>query len=193
MVKSGSKGDLGSNWESRPDVAHRSRQGNAREENGEEEGNRRTPEYIVTLRIKASTLPTVEKKANGAFGDKLVRVEHVKRNWTRQGHLDEAKQKIEEAAEIVGELKGEMEERRDNTPRTSRAPKPTAWLSNAWTSLSHWSPKWMASSPASITWNFPDGNSCSYRNANSVSITSRPARRKARWKSRATRHLSGIR
>jgi hypothetical protein len=82
----------------------------------EEEGNRRTPEFIVTLRIKASTLPTVEKKAKAAFGDKLKSVEKVGRGFSRAADLAEAQEHVEAAAEIVGELKSSMEEWRDNTP-----------------------------------------------------------------------------
>jgi hypothetical protein len=82
----------------------------------EEEGNRRTPEYLVTLRIKASTLPAVEKKAKAAFGDKLRSVEKVGRGMSRAAELDEAREKIEDAVEIIAELHGQMEERRDNTP-----------------------------------------------------------------------------
>lgn len=84
--------------------------------NEEEEGNRRTPEYIVTLRIKASTLPAIEKKAKAAFGDKLKSVEKVGRGFSRAADLAEAQEHVEAAAEIVGELKDSMEEWRDNTP-----------------------------------------------------------------------------
>ncbi len=86
------------------------------EENEEEEGNRRTPEYLVTLRIKASTLPAIEKKAKAAFGDKLKRVEKVGRGFSRAADLNEAEEHVAAAAEIVGELKGSMEEWRDNMP-----------------------------------------------------------------------------
>jgi hypothetical protein len=82
----------------------------------EEEGNRRTPEYLVTLRIKASTLPAVEKKAKAAFGDKLRSVEKVGRGFSRAAELEEAKEHVEEAVEIIAELQQAMEERRDNTP-----------------------------------------------------------------------------
>lgn len=82
----------------------------------EETGNRRMPEYLVTLRIKASTLPTVEKKAKAAFGDKLRSVQKVARGMSRAAELNEAKEKIEEAVEIIAELQQAMEERRDNTP-----------------------------------------------------------------------------
>jgi hypothetical protein len=81
-----------------------------------EEGNRRAPEYIVTLRIKATTLPTLEKKAKAMFGEKLVSVEKVGRGFSRAAELAEAEEHVKEAAEIVGELLSDMEERRDNTP-----------------------------------------------------------------------------
>jgi len=86
------------------------------EHDEEEEGNRRTPEYLVTLRIKASTLPAVEKKAKAAFGEKLKSVEKVGRGFSRAADLAEAQEHAEAAAEIVGELKSSMEEWRDNTP-----------------------------------------------------------------------------
>lgn len=86
------------------------------EESEEEEGNRRAPEYIVTLRIKATTLPTVEKKAKATFGEKLIGVAKVGRGFSRAAELSEAEDHVKEAAEIVGELLGDMEERRDNTP-----------------------------------------------------------------------------
>jgi hypothetical protein len=82
----------------------------------EEEGNRRTPEYVVTLRIKASTLPSIEKKAKVAFGDKLKSVEKVGRGFSRAADLAEAKEHVEAAVEIVGGLKDHMEEWRDNMP-----------------------------------------------------------------------------
>jgi hypothetical protein len=82
----------------------------------EEEGNRRTPEYLVTLRIKASTLPAIEKKAKAAFGDKLKSVEKVGRGFSRADELDQAKEFVEQAKEIVGELKDDMESWRDNMP-----------------------------------------------------------------------------
>jgi hypothetical protein len=86
------------------------------EKSEEEEGNRRAPEYIVTLRIKASTLPAIEKKAKAAFGDKLKSVEKVGRGFSRAADLAEAQEHVEAAVEIVGELKDSMEEWRDNTP-----------------------------------------------------------------------------
>lgn len=82
----------------------------------EEEGNRRTPEYLVTLRIKASTLPAVEKKAKAAFGDKLKGVEKVGRGFSRAAELAEAEKHVEAAAEIVRELTGDMEQWRDGMP-----------------------------------------------------------------------------
>ena len=72
-------------------------------------------EYIVTMRVKGSTLPAVEKKAKAAWGDK-VRIEHVRRKTSNQDLLNDAQEHVEEAAEIVGELLSHMEERRDNTP-----------------------------------------------------------------------------
>jgi len=87
----------------------------------EEEGNRRTPEYLVTLRIKASTLPAVEKRAKAAFGDRLRSVEKVGRGFSRGAELAEAEKHVEAAAEIVRELKGDMEEWRDGMPENFQA------------------------------------------------------------------------
>jgi hypothetical protein len=82
----------------------------------EEEGNRRTPEYLVTLRIKASTLPAVEKKAKAAFGDRLKGVKKVGRGFSRAAELAEAEELVEAAVEIVGELKGGLEEWKEGMP-----------------------------------------------------------------------------
>lgn len=81
----------------------------------DEEKTKAQSEYIVTMRVKGSTLPAVEKKAKAAWGDK-VRIEHVRRKTSNQDLLDDAQEHVEEAAEIVGELLSHMEERRDNTP-----------------------------------------------------------------------------
>jgi hypothetical protein len=86
------------------------------QENGEEEGNRRTPEFIARLRIKPSTLPAVTKKAKAAFGDRLKSVEKVGRGFSRADELGQAEELVEQAKEIVGELKDDMENWRDNIP-----------------------------------------------------------------------------
>ncbi len=88
------------------------------EEYYEEEGKgyRTAPEYVVTLRIKASTLPAVEKKAKAAFGDKLIGVEKVGRGFSLAKELAEAEFHRDEAVEIIGGLKEHMEEWRDNMP-----------------------------------------------------------------------------
>lgn len=81
-----------------------------------EEGNRRAPEYIVTLRIKATTLPTLEKNAKAMFGEKLVSVEKIGRGFSRAAELAEAEEHVKDAAKIVGELKNGIEEWRDGMP-----------------------------------------------------------------------------
>ena len=106
------------------------------EKSEEEEGNRRAPEYIVTLRIKASTLPTVEKKAKAAFGEKLVSVEKVGRGFSRAAELAEAEKHVDAAAEIVGELKNGIEEWRDDS-RKFQPPR-----SILFQSLRLWRPNW---------------------------------------------------
>jgi hypothetical protein len=83
--------------------------------NEEDEKTKAKSEYIVTMRIKGSNLPAVEKKAKAAWGDK-VKISHVRRSSSNQALLDDAKEMVEGAAEIVAELHGAMEERRDNTP-----------------------------------------------------------------------------
>ncbi|HKI24759.1 MAG TPA: hypothetical protein VKA07_00455 [Candidatus Sulfotelmatobacter sp.] len=82
----------------------------------EDNDKRRTPEYIVTLRIKASTLPAVEKKAKAAFGDRLKSVEKVSRGMSRAAEFAEAEEHLETVKEIVGGLREDMENWRDNTP-----------------------------------------------------------------------------
>jgi hypothetical protein len=86
------------------------------EKSEEEEGNRSTPEFIVTLHIKASTLPTVEKKAKATFGEKLVGVAKVGRKFSRAADLSQAEDLVNEAVEIVGGLREGMEEWRDGMP-----------------------------------------------------------------------------
>lgn len=105
------------------------------ENNGEDEGNRRTPRFIVTLTVKASTLPTVEKRAKKAFGDKLVRVEKVKHGFTRAEDLARAERKVEEATEIVHELKDDMESWRDNLPENFQGGSKEEELETAASSL----------------------------------------------------------
>jgi hypothetical protein len=81
----------------------------------DEEKTKAQSEYIVTMRVKGSTLPAVEKKAKAAWGDK-VRIEHVRRKTSNQDLLNDAQEHVEEAVEIIAELQEAMEERRDNTP-----------------------------------------------------------------------------
>ena len=82
----------------------------------EESGNKRKPEYLITIRIAASRLSAVEKQAKEVFGDKLKSVTKVARGMSRAAELAEAEELVGQAKEIVEELKGQMEERRDNTP-----------------------------------------------------------------------------
>lgn len=81
----------------------------------DDEKTKAQSEYVVTIRVKGSTLPAVEKKAKAAWGDK-VRIEHVRRKTSNQDLLDDAQEHVEEAVEIIAELQGDMENRRDNTP-----------------------------------------------------------------------------
>jgi hypothetical protein len=76
-------------------------------------------EYIVTMRVKGSTLPAVTKKAQAAWGDK-VKISHVRRTDTNADLLGDAQEHVEQAVEIIAELQEAMEERRDNTPENLR-------------------------------------------------------------------------
>jgi len=87
-----------------------------RYEEDDAEKTKAQSEYIVTLRIKGSTLPAVTKKAEAAWGDRVKKISHVRRSSTNQNLLDDAKEMVEGAAEIIAELHGAMEEHRDNTP-----------------------------------------------------------------------------
>lgn len=86
----------------------------------DDEKTKAQSEYTVTMRVKGSTLPAVEKKAKAAWGDK-VRIEHVRRKTSNQDLLDDAQEHVEEAVGIIGELQEAMEERRDNTPENFQA------------------------------------------------------------------------
>jgi hypothetical protein len=76
---------------------------------------RRKPQYTITLTIEAHKLSAVEKKAKAAFGDD-VKVEKVSHHFSRSADLMLAKKKFQEGAEISADLKGQMEEWRDNMP-----------------------------------------------------------------------------
>ncbi len=81
----------------------------------EDDETKAKSEYVVTMRVKGSTLPAVTKKAQAAWGDK-VKITHVRRKTTNADLLDDAKEMVEGAVEIIEELQGDMEDRRDNTP-----------------------------------------------------------------------------
>ena len=76
----------------------------------QEEGNRRKPQYHVTLTIEGSTKDAVRNTAKSAFGSKLKTVELVQRGFSRAADLERAEDLVTESAEIVGELKGGLEE-----------------------------------------------------------------------------------
>jgi hypothetical protein len=85
------------------------------ESEGEVDKNpRRKPTYIVTLTIEASKFETVQRKAQDTFGDKLVGIEKVSRNFSRHDDLMSAKEMFEEGASIITGLREQMEEWRDN-------------------------------------------------------------------------------
>ncbi len=82
----------------------------------DEEGGRCKPQYEVTLLVEGSVFDKVERDAKAVFGDKLKTVTKVRINVSRDMELMRAKDHAEAAAEIVGNLKNDMEEWRDNTP-----------------------------------------------------------------------------
>jgi len=82
----------------------------------DDEKTKAQSEYVVTIRVKGSTLPAVEKKAKAAWGDRVKKIEHVRRKTSNQDLLNDAQEHVEEAVEIIAELQEDMEERRDNTP-----------------------------------------------------------------------------
>jgi len=82
----------------------------------DEEKTKAQSEYVVTIRVKGSTLPAVEKKAKAAWGDRVRKIEHVRRHSSNTDLLNDAQEHVEEAVEIIAELHGAMEERRDSTP-----------------------------------------------------------------------------
>jgi hypothetical protein len=83
--------------------------------NEDDEETRAHSEYIVTMRVKGSKLPAVEKKAKVAWGDK-VKISHVRRSSSNADLLGDAQEHVEQAVEIIAELQEDMESRRDNTP-----------------------------------------------------------------------------
>jgi hypothetical protein len=91
-----------------------------KEHGGEEPGNRRKPEYIVTLRVEAGKYDTVVRKAEQAFGkEKIKSVEKVSRGMSRAAELGEAEEHVNAAKEIVAELKGDAENWRDGMSGTN--------------------------------------------------------------------------
>jgi hypothetical protein len=78
--------------------------------------SRRTPEYEITIRVKAHKLVTVEKKAKETFGNDLRSLKKISRNTSRAAELDLAEEHFNACKEIVADLKDQMEEWRDNVP-----------------------------------------------------------------------------
>jgi hypothetical protein len=81
-----------------------------------EDPKRRPPQYEVTLLVERSILEKVERDAKAVFGDKLKSVTKVRVNFSRDMELLRAKDHVEQAAEIVGELKDDAESWRDKMP-----------------------------------------------------------------------------
>jgi len=89
----------------------------------DDEKTKAQSEYVVTIRVKGSTLPAVEKKAKTAWGDRVRKIEHVRRHSSNADLLNDAQEHVEQAVEIIAELQGAMEERRDNTPENFQGNK----------------------------------------------------------------------
>jgi hypothetical protein len=105
-------------WEPPTDLANKylsARRIERRYKDEDDEKKKAQSEYIVTMRIKGSTLPAVERRAKAAWGDK-VKISHVRRNSSNADLLDDAQEHVEQAVEIIAELQEAMVERRDNTP-----------------------------------------------------------------------------
>jgi hypothetical protein len=82
----------------------------------QEEGNRRKPQYHVTLTIEGSTKDAVLDTAKSAFGSKLKTVELVQRGFSRAADLEHAEDLVTKAVDIVGELKKDMEHWKERMP-----------------------------------------------------------------------------
>jgi len=73
-------------------------------------------EYIVTIRVAASRLKTIQKQAEQAFGEMLLNVEKDEVANSRASRLAEAEGQVESAKETVEELRDELQSWRDNLP-----------------------------------------------------------------------------
>jgi hypothetical protein len=81
-----------------------------------DEDGRRKPQYEVTLTIEGSVLKKVEAEAKAVFGDKLKTVTKVEYGFTRADDLERAEGLRDKALEIVRELKGDLEQWKENLP-----------------------------------------------------------------------------
>ena len=73
-------------------------------------------EYIVTLRVAASRLKTIEKDAEAAFGEMLLSVEKDNPATSRSALLAEAEEEVDKARGMVEDLRDGLQNWRDNLP-----------------------------------------------------------------------------
>ena len=73
-------------------------------------------EYIVTLRVAAARIKTIQKQAEQAFGEMLLNVEKDDPGTSRAYRLAVAEGQVESAKDTVEELKDELQSWRDNLP-----------------------------------------------------------------------------
>jgi len=94
----------------------------AAQEPMQDEDRRRKPVYEITLTAEGSSLDYLTRLAQEAFG-KDVGVAKVPQGYTRDEDLERAADFVEEAKKIVGELKGDLEDWKDNLPDNFREQK----------------------------------------------------------------------
>jgi len=77
---------------------------------------RRKPKYRITLDVEGSRKDTVMATAKGMFGKMLVAVELVRYGGSRAEDLEAAQEKVEEALQVVSELRSDLEDWKENMP-----------------------------------------------------------------------------
>jgi hypothetical protein len=90
---------------------------------GDDGDGRRKPQYHVTLTVEGSQKDTILGVAKSLFSKQLVGVELVRHGGSRAEDLDRAFELVEEAKDIVGELKGDLEEWKESLPDNFRDQK----------------------------------------------------------------------
>ncbi len=79
---------------------------------------RKQPHFVITVRVEAARRESIEKKLKLAFGDdaNMATIEKVKTAESRADRLSEAEGMVDDARQIVEDLKDEMEQWRDSIP-----------------------------------------------------------------------------